>query len=132
MKYLKIDSVEEAKLISAGFYELVRPILTRAPKDTTNFYYGYIIHPVNGSVCLEINENDEINVHEKVDLISFISIFPIEIKERILLFSHLAEALTLTRKINVIEFLPELFKNKLLDVEVLENEGWFEYEEENI
>jgi len=73
---LGMTSEERAEAINAEVWSLRRPDSVKSANDVTRFYYPMATHPTTGQVAIIANTEEQIKVHDSVDLTALIALLP--------------------------------------------------------
>lgn len=73
---LGMTSEERAESINAEVWSLRRPDSVKSANDVTRFYYPMVTHSTTGQVAIIGNTEEQIKVHDSVDLTALIALLP--------------------------------------------------------
>tara|TARA_R100001510_G_C7656818_1_gene217319 strand:- start:10449 stop:10820 length:372 start_codon:yes stop_codon:yes gene_type:complete len=71
-----MTSEERAKAINAEVWHLRRPAQYISPQDITRYYYPTITHPTTGQVAIVGDTEEQVRIHQDVDMTVMISLMP--------------------------------------------------------
>ncbi len=71
-----LTSEERANAINAEVWSLRRPDSVKQAGDVTKYYYGTITHPETGQVAIVGDGEEQIKIHEAVDMTEMIKLMP--------------------------------------------------------
>lgn len=70
------DSAQRAEAIDAEVWSLRRPDSVKSSSDVTKYYYPRITHPTTGQVAIVGDSDEQIRIHDNVDLTVMLSLLP--------------------------------------------------------
>ena len=71
-----LTSEERANAINAEVWSLRRPDSVKQAGDVTKYYYSTITHPETGQVAIVGDGEEQIKIHEAVDMTKMIELMP--------------------------------------------------------
>ena len=71
-----MNSRQRADAINAEFWWLTRPGSVQSPNDVTKHHYGDVDHPSTGQVAIVGDTDDDIKIHNEVDLTVMLTLLP--------------------------------------------------------
>jgi len=71
-----MTSAERAEAIDREVWRLRRPLSVQSPNDITQFYYPRITHPETGQVAIVGDTDEQVRIHQDVDLTAMIALMP--------------------------------------------------------
>ncbi|GAA6622907.1 hypothetical protein [Scytonema sp. NUACC26] len=130
MIYIPITSELIAQSLSKALYELSRPLSTQLTEDVSEYYCGWLVHPITKEVVLILPEDDLLPVNSLANdraLDKFLKPFQNAQKitgediEKV----RNAIATNKDKQIKVIDFLPQYWLDSAKTQEQLEGGNWF-------